>query len=136
MSVLGATSLALTIAASAPQEIAPPPEPSASLTPDEPARSDAMFIGGLSTIMVGVPTLGLGAAFLVLDRHPGEDIPTEVRNFTMPGAVLTAAGGALVITGAALLAIDLVRRKQRDARLSWSPSMGRRSVGFSLSGRF
>ncbi|MEM6992238.1 MAG: hypothetical protein AAF721_17135 [Myxococcota bacterium] len=88
---------------------------------------------GIAVGVVGVAALVPGIVLAVLPPKP---LPNaEQRETTVPGIVLAAAGGAALVTGVALLVVDVTRaKKDRNARLL--PSIGPRSAGLSLTGRF
>jgi hypothetical protein len=57
------------------------------------------------------------------------------RKSTRPtGIALASVGGALLVTGAILLAVDVVRRKK--ARTAFVPTISPDAVALTLSGRF
>lgn len=94
------------------------------------ARTRGLIIGGAVTLGLGVAGIGGGAPLLALDGKPYErpcdaDPEGDCKNLydtVGPGAGLTAVGAAAVVTGAALLAVGLIRRNRQLERLYAGPS--------------
>jgi len=98
-------------------------------------------VAGWSAIGVGLAAVGVGVGFAVLDEEPirsrcsGANVDIEgnckYRYDTLAGGVVSAAiGGALVVTGIALVVVD--RRRNRDRRVALAPTWR----GVALWGRF
>lgn len=98
-------------------------------------------VAGWSAIGVGLAAVGVGVGFAVLDEDPipsrcsGANVDIEgnckYRYDTLAGGVASAAiGGALLVTGIALVAVD--RRRHRERSVAFAPSWR----GVVLRGRF
>jgi hypothetical protein len=85
---------------------------------------------GVGSTVLGAGLMGLGVAFLVVDRRPSGDAAADDRtglDFTIPGAVSLGIGVVGLAAGVALLVIDKKRSRRRDrsnATMSWSPRGG------------
>ena len=116
---------------SSPGETTPPPEP----------RLHALGKAGIGVAAVG---LAAGIAGVVLFTRTDLDTTlngdrrerTQERSHPTLSVALMAAGGAVLITGAALLATDLARPAKPKARAHLTPVLSSSGGGLSLSGRF
>ena len=124
--------LAATPAASAPPVVTPSGPASSAPPPDRPVRQEKQgprfgpwpYVG----IGIGAAVLAGGLGFEVARRKAedaGEAEETQVgykekldsmQSRQLTARVLTAVGGALVLTGGALLVIDLTSRKSKDEK--------------------
>lgn len=119
-----------------------PPPPSAPSSPDSdrPARRPLRLLGwtGVATLGLGVPALVTGLVFIGLgnDRPPAR-LPLaqdHIRDFAMPGYVLTGVGCALAISGAVMLGLD--RQRSRGSTLAFAPHASPTTFGLRLWGAF
>ena len=110
-----------------------------------PAQLDAPALGRLGIVGASVGAVGLagvvaGAALLVHGRRESLDASdNELLNVTdlrPPGIAVLVSGGALLVTGVVLLAVDRSRRKRRATAMTPSPLWTRGGIGLTLSGRF
>lgn len=116
----------------------PPREP--AMTDVEPVAPRRRAMGPLGYSGIGVGILGaatLGGGIALLLR------PDEVRGATgdatgwttKPAGLAMAVGGsAALTTGVVLLAVDLVRGRERST--SFAPTLGRHEVGLAVTRRF
>lgn len=139
-------------------EVAPPPEPA-----EPPPSGKPLVIAGGALLGVGLGVgLGGGLGFglpvnrdnatlgEVLDNNPeqltfaeAEDLAARARTNQTLEFVMIGMGGALVVTGAALLALGVKRNKARAAATSEAaaslraaPSWIRGGAGLTLQGQF
>ncbi len=95
---------------------------------------------GIAAIGAGVAAIAPGIALLVIHgRDTGEGPPSSDRyrwNTRVGGAVLTAAGAALGVTGVTLVVVGLLRRKVRLPAISVAWSRRGRSVTVKGAFRF
>jgi hypothetical protein len=119
-----------------------------------PGRAEPLWPTGWALAGVGVPALATGIAFVALHHRPyrgrcsGDDYDASRDlcryrwNSLVPGATLTAIGGALAIAGVTMIAVGHTRRvrARRDARarvtLDLAPDLAATRAGFVLHGRF
>lgn len=116
---------------------APPPTTSPQDT--EPTKNglSPMGWGGVAALGLGVASVATGGAFLGIGERRPDDDKSQIRDFRPSGYGLLGVGGALVITGVALIVVDRVRAKRRSGQsAAVAPLLGPRSAGFSVSGRF
>jgi hypothetical protein len=121
-----------------PEQPAPPADDSPRDTGPTPSRGlGPMGWGGVAALAVGVASVATGGAFLGLgERRPADD-KSQFRDFRPSGYGLLGVGGALVITGVALIVVDRVRAKRRSGRSAVvAPVLAPDSAGFAISGRF
>lgn len=93
---------------------------------------------GLAIGLVGGGMIGGGVALIVtgpydVDYREGEMKP-YILEATMPGVGLIAGGGAALVGGIVMLAVDA--RSRRGAHLALAPEVDGRRVGVVLAGRF
>jgi hypothetical protein len=124
---------------------------------DEPATKpgarEPLWPTGWALAGVGVPALAVGLTFALLHHRPyrnrcGGDDYDERRdlcryrwNSLVPGATLTAVGGALAIAGVTMIALGHKRRHaRRDARakvtIELAADLARTRAGLVLLGHF
>lgn len=110
----------------------------AATTTDAPVRGrelGRMGIAGASVLAVGGTLLGFGAtAWALRFGHPRRDT-TQTFDYRPIGIPMVAVGAAAVVTGVALLAVDL-RRGARARKVAVAPAFDGRGVGIALAGRF
>lgn len=119
---------------------APPGEDTDTTTPPPatPIDDERRPLGpkgkaGIGLLAGGAVVAGVGIGLAVPGWKPLDDDPTTERSTRPIGIGVAAAGGAALITGAVLLALD--RRATSERRsASLTPTVGWRSVG--LAGRF
>lgn len=100
----------------------PVPEVGAIGQPPPPSRDQAdgnaphaPFRGlGLSSVVVGGVSLGIGVGLVAAGRRRIDEEPWKLRNYRPTGIGISVAGAALVATGVALLVVDRRRRKERQ----------------------
>lgn len=110
----------------------------------EPRRVGVAAYVGFGAIALGVGGLAGGIAVLLEEPterfRPADDYVLERRDRVPLGAALVGVGGALLVTGAVLVAIDqTVLRKRRAGRarsLVLVPSVSPSTVGLGISARF
>ncbi len=95
----------------------------------------AMGWSGVGLLLAGAASVGAGVGLFALDTtdHPTES--TKLRDWQVGAIAFTVAGGAAMITGAALVGVD-ARRRAADRKLRVAPSAGATGGGLSLAGRF
>lgn len=86
---------------------------------------------GVGALAAGVCSLGAGIGLLVLDTTPHPDQPTKLRSWQPGGIAFSVVGGVALVTGAALVGVD-VRRHAKTRRTAVSPWTSRRMVGVTL----
>ena len=134
-----------------PDEAAPPP-PSSTPPPGDvsstgkttPAPEPRLHALGKAGIGVAAVGLAAGIAGAVLFTRTDLETTlngerrerTQERGHPALSVALMAAGGAVLITGAALLATDLARPAKPKARAHLTPVLSTSGGGLSLSGRF
>ena len=91
---------------------------------------------GIGLLAVGIGGVGAGIPLAIrpaaVRGDPGE---IEERSLRPLGIGLSVAGGLLVAGGAALIAIDVTRRK-KQRRTTYMPSVTARQITFTISHRF
>lgn len=90
---------------------------------------------GVGTAGVGAAALGVGIAFIFRGRTVSTDpgaVQVEGVDFRPAGIGVAAAGGVLLVTGVALLLVDLRRRKRSSMRASIAPY----PAGLAITGVF
>lgn len=91
---------------------------------------------GIGLLAVGIGGVGAGIPLAVrpaaVRGDPGE---IEERSLRPLGIGLSVAGGLLVAGGAALIAIDVTRRK-KQRKTTYMPSVTARQITFTISHRF
>jgi len=123
------------------------PEPREPDDPGQDAPSTTVkTITALGGVGIGAAALGLGlvvAGGVELGRgrvySEATSRPTERTGFDHrpPGAALLGVGGAVLMAGVALLAVDLIRIKNRRRQQAVAhPLAGPGLVGLGLTGRF
>jgi len=96
-----------------------------------------MGFTGIAGLVLGAGALGTGAAFIAMgETRPLPEDQSQIRDFSVPGYALIGVGGALVVVGAVLLAVDRSRAMRRARSTSLVPSATPRFVNLTLSGRF
>jgi tetratricopeptide (TPR) repeat protein len=138
------------------QPALPTPEP---VVEDQPPPSRPLIIAGASIVAVGAGmALGGGIGFGVVARqrsnalvdiqdggNPQGSTFADAQNLERDGKRLevlqvtfVAIGAAVALTGAALMAVGMKRRKRAadSARMQVVPGIARGSTGLSLVGRF
>jgi hypothetical protein len=110
---------------------APPPSSRRSLGP--------LGKGGVAALAIGAG-LAIGGAVLVARGRPQSrdfmslEAGAAARDLRPGGYALLGIGGAAIVAGAVLLGVD--RHRVGPRRTSWSPMLGPRTTGFSLTTRF
>jgi hypothetical protein len=108
--------------------------------PDDEERAPlgGLGKGGIASLVIGVAALGAGIGLAAVGKRErdAEGFEGDVRetDFRPPGYALIAIGGAAVITGVALIAVDRVRARRRTT--TWTPLLGPRFVGLAFEKRF
>lgn len=123
---------------------APPPPP-------KQPRRERLWPAGWALAGVGLPALAAGATFLALHHRPyrarcsGADFDADnglCRNrwTSLPqGAALTAVGGAMLVSGIAMIAVGHRRRaptRARSAIVAPAFAIDRGKLGAAITGRF
>ncbi|MCA9712712.1 MAG: hypothetical protein KDK70_43185 [Myxococcales bacterium] len=102
------------------------PEPTGS-TGEQPKKLETLGYVGIGALVVGAGALGAGVGLaLQPDEARLQGTRVERRSTRAPGFAMVGLGSAVLVTGAVLLTIDLVRRKkQRKVALipTVTPSM-------------
>lgn len=120
--------------------------------PERAHRREPLVPTGAALVGVSVASLAVGITFLALHHQPyrgqcsgddydaADDLCRYRWNSLVPGATLTAIGGALAIAGTTMLVVGSRRRARRDARarleLDLAPDLARTRAGVVLLGRF
>lgn len=114
------------------EDVEDPPPP----TPDEPRPIGLMGGAGIASMVVGAGTMAAGIP-LALVKNEIRPIPAgiERRNTRPTGIALATVGGVLLATGAALLAVDVLRRQKRR-RVSFLPTVSPSMLTVSMGMRF
>jgi tetratricopeptide (TPR) repeat protein len=135
--------------------VVPPSDPVDDTPPPKPAQpliiTGAVLAGVGAAVALG-GGIGFGIAaqrrsdeiFFVQDEgNPDEltaddtqTLDDEGRRFETLQIVTAAVGGAVVVTGVALLVVGLQRKKANAASARLAPTFGGRMAGVSLTGRF
>lgn len=119
-----------------------PSRPSTSTDADAGGDSrarprDALLISGATALAVGIVGLGIGIPLVVVDERtlsePGAP-KVKMIEYRNPGIAVTTAGGALAITGAALLGVALARRGRGN--IAAAPMLAPDMQGIGVVGRF
>lgn len=121
--------------------------PARPLTPTEPpttsAKNDGFFRVGIwkwITLGVGVASAGAGIALIALDGKGscGTERCPDSYNTLAPGIILTAVGGAALITSVVLFIVDAKQGSSEKATKSalFAPWAGRRSAGLLATWQF
>ncbi|MGH1346614.1 MAG: tetratricopeptide repeat protein [Nannocystales bacterium] len=140
-----------------PPEVAPEPEPEPDPPEELPNGKGLILAGAVLTGVGGVVALGGGLGFGLAARNRSlsvEDVASgnpddltfaeaqtlddEGRRFETLQIVMAATGAAVAVTGVALLAVGLKRKKRAEAgpTATLMPTWTGRSAGLSLQGRF
>lgn len=120
--------------------------------PPRATRREPFVPTGAALVGVSVAALGVGITFIALHHRPyrgkcsgadydaDDDLCRYRWNSLVPGATLTAIGGALAIAGTTMLVVGSRRRARTGARarlrLDFAPDLARTRAGFVLVGRF
>ena len=115
-----------------------PPPPSQQPSDDDPKKVGALGWAGIGVALAGAATGGAGIVLLLRDDRvrvdPAAPLHVERTSTRRSGIALAVVGGALVISGIVMVAVDQVKRKRR--RVAWAPAMAPGFAGFELAGRF
>lgn len=105
-------------------------------TTEKPKRIGPMGGAGIASVAVGIGAIAAGIP-LALAADKTRPIATGVeRRTTRPaGITLASVGGALLVTGAALVAVDVLRR-QKQRRVSFLPTVSPSMLTVSMGMRF
>jgi tetratricopeptide (TPR) repeat protein len=130
----------------------PEPEPTGPTNPGRKLVLTGGVLLGVGAVVALAGGLGFGIPVSrknatlgeVLDGNPdgltfaeADEIADAARTSQTIELVMVGVGGALVITGAALLAVGMSKNKKaKTARLQVAPTWGRTGAGLSLSGSF
>ncbi len=103
----------------------------------EPPRSiGPLGMAGIGTLLGGAVSIAVGLPLaLTPDRARVGDSGIEVRTTRPAGLTMIGVGGALIVTGAVLTTIDVVRRK-RQRKISLVPAATRTQMTISMGVRF
>lgn len=86
---------------------------------------------GIASLSLGIAAGATGGVFLGLgETRPDETDQSLRRDFQPSGYALIGVGGALITTGAVLLAVDLTRDRRQKQRAFIRPTLG------GIAGRF
>jgi hypothetical protein len=110
---------------------------SSDVGPEVPQRRAMGPLGysGIGLGIVGTATLGAGVALMLRPDEVRGPQGTAWRETLRPPAIaMTVGGGVALATGVVLIAVDLVRR--RDRSLSLAPTFTRREAGLVITRRF
>lgn len=143
----------------------PDPSETAAPTNDRQRTSNGrpLRIAGIAGLVAGVAALGVGIGFNVRTKNLESDVEglEDTSNGRIPsdmdkakaldlrddgkraqgvGIAMDVVGGALIVTGAVLLAVGIKRKRQgrqeAQARFRAAPNLGRKEVGLVFQGRF
>lgn len=107
------------------------------VVPSSAPSDRALSISGASALAVGLAGLGVGVGLIVVDERvvsePGAG-QLDVRKYGDPGIAVAVVGGALAITGAALLGVAFARRGR--GTLTAGPLLAPEQLGLTVAGRF
>lgn len=111
-------------------------DPEAATATQKPKKIGPLGAIGIASAVVGLGATGAGIPLAMTPDQTRPAASGVERRTTRPaGLALVGVGTALVITGAVLVAVDVVRRK-KARRVSILPGLGPSSVTVSLSMRF
>jgi hypothetical protein len=96
---------------------------------------------GVGIASTGLVAVTVGAVLWTRDdrlvlRLDDPDGPVWTRSLRPPGIGLVAGGAAAVVIGGALMAVDLVRGRERSDRVALRPAIERSFTGLRVEGRF
>lgn len=99
---------------------------------------DRKGMGPMGSAGIAMGVLGLtgvvGGAVLVGMGQPVQEDEAQLRDFRTPGVAVLGGGGALLIAGAILIAVDRTQAKKRQTTVA--PMMAPKMSGVSLRVRF
>ena len=118
-------------------EAASQPDPTSAPSPPPPDRPrrglGVMGKTGIGLAAGGVAALAVGAGLAFSPDRPRKSDPLYATETRRPGLGVMAGGGALLLVGIVLLAID---RGRANHRTSAAPLWGPRTAGLVIRGRF
>ena len=120
-------------AAAPSPEPAPAPSPRAPTVTSDP-RVGPMGIAGIALLGTGFAATATGAGLWARGSLPHPDRPDWVLRTRPPGIAMVAGGAAAMITGGALIAVDL--RRRRIPQHALAPLVAPGVAGMTLTGRF
>lgn len=97
---------------------------------DRTLRLDPLSAAGVGLLVGGVVSLSVGLPLALRAPTVKPEMPLETLDTRVPGYVITGIGGALLVTGVALLITG--RRRAQHPAVALAPSPG----GLLLTGRF
>lgn len=117
-----------------PRPQPPRPQP----VPDDGKLLGPMGQAGTALAVFGLAATGVGVGFLVYGQRPHPENPLYLRDLETPGYLVVGVGGAVMLTGVALIIGDRIRAKRRaeQRRVSWLPGVGPRGVSLGVAARF
>lgn len=88
---------------------------------DDGGREDVKAIGplgfaGIGVGVVGLAGVGVGVAYAVRGVEPVDDNRIDLKDYRTPGNVVLAIGGAALIAGVVMIAVDVSKRKKARKR--------------------
>ncbi len=104
---------------------------------DRPRPRDPMLISGATMLGLGIAGLGVGVGLIAADERvlsePGA-ARLDVIKYADPGIAVAVIGGAVAITGAALIGVALKRRGRSN--VTATPMLAPNLHGIGVVGRF
>lgn len=94
----------------------------------EPVKAiGPLGFAGIGLGVVGLGGIGAGVALVVKGVEPIPNEGGQFKNYRTPGNVILAVGGAALIAGVVMIALDVSKRKkqrrgQPGARVQWTPA--------------
>jgi hypothetical protein len=117
-----------------------PPSPSATSGVDTGERGRPrrpLLISGATTLALGLGGLGVSVALILTNERVVSDpgaAQLDVLKYRDPGIAIAVAGGALAITGAALLGVAFAGRGR--SKITAAPMLAPDRYGIGVVGRF
>ena len=112
-------------------EVEGPGEPIDEGPPPDTRKIGPLGYAGIGLAVVGLAGVGTGIGLIAKGVEPIADDPAYQRNFAKPGAVALGIGGAALLAGVVVIALDVSKRKR--ARSGSSSSARVRAHGLGVA---